>query len=73
MYFEGHGIDIGAMSSNATDVLKAYGISGRIYPRLTVISALTWPAVIVVLSILAALFPALKVRKLKPVEALAHM
>ncbi len=73
LWFQEHGIDISALSANATDMLAAYGISGKIYPRLSVVSALTWPAIIVVLSLLAALYPALKVRKLRPVEALAHM
>ena len=73
LWFQKHGIDISSLSADGTDILKAYGMSGSIYPRLTVISALLWPAIIVVLSMLAALYPALKVRKLKPVEALSHM
>ncbi len=69
LFFESYGIDVGG----ASEMLKQYGISGRMYPRLSVISALTGPGLVLVITFLAALYPALKVRRLKPVEALSFV
>ncbi|MBN2124703.1 MAG: ABC transporter permease [Deltaproteobacteria bacterium] len=66
LYFEGHGIDIGG----AGELLKQYGISGRMYPKLSVLSTSIGPAMVFCITFLAALYPALKVRRLKPVEAM---
>jgi len=65
-YFQLHGFDI----SGASDLLSQFGITGRIYPRLSWISATSGPAAVLVITFLAALYPALRVRKMKPVDAM---
>lgn len=69
LYFQSHGIDM----SSAGEFMKQYGIPGRLYPRLSLVSALVGPAAVFLVTFLAALFPAFKIRKLKPVEAMAHV
>lgn len=65
-YFQVHGLDF----SGSSEILAEYGISGRLYPRLSLLSILAGPLVVLVITFFAALYPALKVRRLKPVEAL---
>ncbi|MBW1899142.1 MAG: ABC transporter permease, partial [Deltaproteobacteria bacterium] len=69
LFFQYHGIDI----SGAGELMKQYGIPGKLYPRLSLISALAGPAAVFVITFLAALFPAFKIRKFRPVEAMAHV
>ena len=69
LYFQFHGLDI----PGSSEVMNQFGISGRLYPRLSVISALAGPAAVLVITFLAALWPALKVRGLRPVEAMTHV
>jgi len=69
VYFQVHGIDF----SGSSEILSQYGITGRLYPKLSVLSALCGPAAVLVVTFLAALWPALKVRRLKPVEAMTHV
>ena len=66
LYFQTHGFDI----SGASELLNQFGISGRIYPKLTWLSAVSGPLAVLVITFLAALYPAIKVRKLQPVEAM---
>lgn len=66
VYFQLHGFDI----SGASDLLSQFGITGRIYPKLSWISATSGPAAVLAMTFLAALYPALRVRKMKPVEAM---
>ena len=66
LYFQSHGIDI----SGASELLSQFGISGRIYPKLSVLSALSGPAAVLLITFGAALYPALKVQRLQPVEAM---
>ncbi|MFH2218851.1 MAG: FtsX-like permease family protein [Pseudomonadota bacterium] len=68
-YFQVHGIQIPGTS----ELLSQYGISGRIHPKLSLLSVLTGPALVLFITFLAALYPALKVRGLRPVEAMAHV
>jgi len=68
MYFEMHGLDL----SGSEDLLSQFGISGRIYPRLSLFSASAGPALVFAITFLAALYPALRIRRLQPVEAMAH-
>jgi ABC-type lipoprotein release transport system permease subunit len=68
LYFQAHGIDV----SGANELLERFGISGRMYPQLSVVSALVGPLLVLVITGLAALYPALKIRRLKPVEAMRH-
>jgi ABC-type lipoprotein release transport system permease subunit len=66
LYFQTYGFDI----SGASELLNQFGISGRIYPKLTWLSAISGPLAVLVITFLAALYPAIKVRKLQPVEAM---
>jgi ABC-type lipoprotein release transport system permease subunit len=66
LYFQSNGIDF----SGASDLLGQFGISGRMYPKLSFISAVSGPLAVLVITFLAALYPALKVRKMRPVEAM---
>lgn len=68
LYFQFHGIDL----AGASEILRQYGISGRLYPRLSLLSASIGPCAVLLITALAALVPALKVRRLRPVEALAY-
>ena len=67
-YFQSHGIDLTGQS----DLLAQYGMSGLIFPRLSVVSVTAGPSTVLLITFLAALFPALKVSRLKPVAALAQ-
>jgi ABC-type lipoprotein release transport system permease subunit len=66
LYFQAHGIDI----SGASEMLSQFGITGRMFPRLSFISAVSGPLAVLIITFCAALYPALKVRKLRPVEAM---
>jgi putative ABC transport system permease protein len=66
LYFQYHGIDL----AGASEILQAYGISGRLYPKLSVASCTAGPAAVLVVTFFAAVYPALKVRRLRPVEAM---
>ncbi|UCH23965.1 MAG: ABC transporter permease [Deltaproteobacteria bacterium] len=68
-YFQIHGIDF----SGSSDLLSQFGISGRMYPKITVLSILIGPSLVLGITFLAALYPALKVRRIRPVEALTHV
>jgi putative ABC transport system permease protein len=65
-YFQVHGLDLGGTS----EVMSQYGISGRMYPRPSLIAALSGPGAVLLITFLAALYPAFKVRRLRPVEAM---
>jgi ABC-type antimicrobial peptide transport system permease subunit len=56
--------------SGASELLNQFGISGRIYPKLTWLSATIGPLAVLVITFLAALYPALKVRRMQPVAAM---
>jgi ABC-type lipoprotein release transport system permease subunit len=68
-YFELHGIAL----PGAGDLLKKLGIPDRIYPRLSWWSIAIGPSIVFIITFFTALYPALKVRRLRPVEALAHV
>ena len=68
-YFQVHGIDI----AGASEILNYYGISGSLYPKLSLLSATLGPAIVLVITFFAALYPALKVRRLSPVEAMTYV
>uniref|UniRef100_UPI002602BFD4 ABC transporter permease n=1 Tax=Desulfoluna sp. TaxID=2045199 RepID=UPI002602BFD4 len=69
LWFEAHGILI----PGSDEIMKAYGISGRLYPKLSVLSATLGPSAVLCITLFSALFPALKIRKMKPVEAMHHV
>jgi ABC-type lipoprotein release transport system permease subunit len=66
LYFQAHGIDI----SGASELLSQFGITGRIYPKLSLLSAISGPLAVLIITFFAALYPAIKVRMLQPVEAM---
>ena len=68
-YFQTHGIYFSGMA----ELLSQFGISGKIYPRLSLLSIVTGPAAVFIITIFSALYPALKVKGFKPVEALKHV
>ena len=66
LYFQAHGIDF----SGASELLSQFGITGRMYPKLSLLSATSGPLAVLVITFLAALYPALKVQRMHPVEAM---
>jgi putative ABC transport system permease protein len=66
LWFMKHGIDL----AGASEILKEYGMSGVVYPKLSLISALAGPCAVLVITLCSALYPALKVNKLIPAEAI---
>jgi putative ABC transport system permease protein len=66
LYFQKHGISI----AGTEEILKQYGIPDRLYPRLSLISASAGPLVVFLITFVSSVFPALKIRKLKPIEAM---
>ncbi len=69
LFFQIYGIDITGVS----EILSEYGISGRIYPKLSLASIAIGPLAVLVITFLAALYPALKIRRLKPVDAMTYI
>jgi len=65
-YFKVHGIDFSAFSAG----LSAYGIPPVVYPYINASSYGTLAIMMVCTSIFAALYPAIKAVRLKPVEAI---
>jgi putative ABC transport system permease protein len=66
-YFQIHGIDF----SGGSELLSQFGITGRMYPKLSLLSVSIGPFMVLFFTLFAALYPALKVRRLRPVEAMA--
>lgn len=52
------------------EIYAQFGLPGVIHPKLSFVSFALGPAVILVFTLLAALYPALRIRKLQPVEAI---
>lgn len=67
-YFMQHGIHLGA-----SEISRQFGIPDTLYPRLTAISITAGPLAVFIITLLAALYPALKIRRLQPVEAMRHI
>ncbi len=68
LYFQTRGI----MIAGASEMLSQYGITGLIHPKLTLISMVTGPGLVILITLFAALYPAVKVKKLKPLDALTQ-
>jgi putative ABC transport system permease protein len=66
IYFQAYGIDF----SGASELLSQFGITGRIYPKLSLLSAVSGPLVVMIITFFTALYPALKVRRMRPVDAM---
>ena len=67
-YFQVNGLDF----AGSSELLSQFGITGKMYPQLSILSLLIGPGLVMVITSLAALYPALKIRRLKPVDALTH-
>jgi ABC-type lipoprotein release transport system permease subunit len=65
-YFQIHGILI----SSASELLRQYGLPERMFPQLSLLSVLTGPTVVLIITLLTALYPALKVVRISPVKAM---
>jgi putative ABC transport system permease protein len=65
-YFQLHGIDF----AGGSELLSQFGITGRIYPKLSLLSISIGPSMVLFFTFMAALYPAMKVRRLRPVEAM---
>jgi ABC-type lipoprotein release transport system permease subunit len=52
------------------ELMGQYGLPGLIYPKLSAQAILTGPLVIFGFILVTALYPALRIRKLQPVEAI---
>jgi ABC-type lipoprotein release transport system permease subunit len=65
-YFQVHGIFI----SGASELMRQYGFPERMYPQLSLLSISIGSAIVLIVTLLTALYPALKVRRLRPVEAI---
>ncbi len=65
-YFQLHGLEI----AGSSELLRQYGIPSRLYPRLSLLSASVGPVAVFIITWISALYPAFKIRRLKPVEAM---
>ena len=65
-YFQVHGIDF----AGGSELLTQFGITGRMYPKLSFLSVTIGPFMVLFFTFFAALYPALKIRRLRPVEAM---
>lgn len=68
LFFQARGIDM----SEASELLAQFGISGTLYPKLGLLSAAIGPVLVLIITFFTALYPALRVRSLTPVEAMRH-
>ena len=55
------------------EIAAQYNMPATITPQISIESSLLGPAVILIFTLLAALYPAMKIRKLESVEAMRHI
>ena len=68
-WFTVNGFSVPGMDEMAT----AFNLPARMYPTVTFMTAITGPAVVLLFTVLAAVYPALRLHRLHPVEAMrAH-
>jgi len=65
-YFQIHGFQI----PGAEEIMAQWGLPSRMWPRLSLMSILTGPAVIVMVTLLTAIYPVLRIFGLGPARAL---
>lgn len=65
-YFQVHGIVI----SGASELMRQYGLPDRMFPQLSLLSASLGPGVVLLITLLTALYPALRARRLRPAQAM---
>ncbi len=65
-YFAVYGLTFEGMD----EIASMYNMPSTIYPQISIESTLIGPLVIFIFTILSALYPAMKIRKLQPVEAM---
>jgi ABC-type lipoprotein release transport system permease subunit len=61
---------VGIGFGDSGELLAQYCIAERLYPRLTVLSVLAGPVIIAVITFFTALIPALKIPRMRPVDAM---
>lgn len=66
-YFQEHGIFI----PGSTEILRQFGLPERIYPRLSGLSVTLGPVLVFLITLLTALYPAGRVKRLRAVDAMA--
>ncbi len=66
-----HGIDLTALAGEVQVAGIAW--SGRVYSALTVATVVRWTLVVMSVVIVSSLYPALRVVRLEPVEAMHHV
>ena len=69
LWFQKHGVYI----AGSAEIMSQYGLPERLYPKLTLITAVTGPFAVFLITIISAVFPAMKIRRLNPVEAMHHV
>jgi ABC-type lipoprotein release transport system permease subunit len=69
LYYQSHGIYI----EGTADILRQYGIPERLYPRLSLLTLMAGPALVFVITFVSSVIPALRIRRMKPVEAMSHV
>ena len=66
LFFTKYGIGMGESS----ELLTQYGIADRLYPKLSAASIIIGPTIITIVTFITALIPAMKIPRMRPVEAL---
>jgi ABC-type lipoprotein release transport system permease subunit len=66
IYFQAHGISF----ADSSEMLRQYGLPERMYPELSVLSIMAGAGVVLLITSFAVIYPALRVRGLRPVEAI---
>lgn len=67
LYFQSHGIQL---PGGTSEIMEQFGVPERIYPKLSLQSASSGPIAVLIITFLTALYPALKVTRFEPVEAM---
>jgi len=65
-YFQAHGI----MIPGTEEIAREFGLPERIYPKLSMLSVAIGAGIVLLITLVTAAYPALRVRRLKPLEAL---